>query len=344
MFFLSKSGLIGIDVGTYTIKFAQLNKVGNQFQLRDHSIIRRNQPWVKQTFHDEEPVSSKGELLTITSLSKQLLGTQAAACASMAFCDVRSHQTRGGNDLERITEELGKIGKRNPKERIVNFTPVGDKWLHEKDENVLSISISREWSDQFIDDHEKAGLQCVQLDGIPTAIARSTLLVPNLDITQPVGVIDWGFTRSTFTVCAEGKPLFVRILRGCGLQSFIHKLQETFFLSYDEAQSLLTDRFNLAEQDSTKEQRSIQKVINNELARIEDQITRTMSFLRSYRRKISPSKILLMGGGSSLCQVENWMESFVGVPCSRWSISENGSSSESLVAIAASLSLLGFNK
>ena len=78
------------------------------------------------------------------------------------------------------------------------------------------------------------------MDGLPFVLARAVRLANIPNGSGPIGAIDWGFTRATFCVVSDGRPLFTRHLRKCGFGLLTGAVSRMLGLSEDEATELLT--------------------------------------------------------------------------------------------------------
>jgi Tfp pilus assembly PilM family ATPase len=176
----------------------------------------------------------------------------------------------------------------------------------------------------------QAGLSCEVLDGAPLALARAVQLASGsgfLDQKGPVGLLDWGYRGATFGMATDGRPTFVRFLRGCGISDFVERVQKTLELTLEESESLLVSH-GLPCRDQIEEsllevQEVIAKAGKPVIDELIDQITKSLSFLKAESpddlSKL-PERVWLFGGGATIRNVSTVLAQKVGLPFQTWKL------------------------
>ena len=114
-------GWIGVDVGTHTVKLAQVARDGANVRLHRAAVIQRPATW---NGHDklglEQPISSYPEIQAALECGN-FVGRNAVCSLPMNVCQLRSLNIPPGTDAERrtiIADELAEdwAEQKNPME------------------------------------------------------------------------------------------------------------------------------------------------------------------------------------------------------------------------------------
>jgi Tfp pilus assembly PilM family ATPase len=163
--------------------------------------------------------------------------------------------------------------------------------------NVLAVP--QVWSDQLCDDIAQAGWSCQVVDGLPLALARAVALVHDGNALTPWAALDWGYSQATFCVVVDGKAVYVRGLKKCGLQRVLGSITKELQLSEGEALRLLQEH-GLPEAATTETNSIVAELIEEPLQQLRREIARTIAHLQGQRRTIVPQGVYLFGGGATM--------------------------------------------
>ena len=328
-----QKGWIGVDVGTRTVKLAQVERVDAELRLCEAAVIQRRLPIDVNDVEEMSPVSSEQEIRTALSVGKRFSGRKAACILSMCSCDLRTLDVPLGSETEQrlaIVNQMNSAYSSGNAEREFDFwqTRVPSDEPRSDPENVAVLSVSQQWVGQVSNDLRRAGLRCTMLDGLPLALARLIQMVPLFSDREPVAAVDWGFARTTFFVVSNGRPVFVRNLRGSGLSPVTRSLRETLGVSLDEAQRLLT-RHGLPDSPRGEQTRDeLQVVIGNAAAEplnaIVHELNRTLSFLKGQHPRLLPNRVWLFGGGAVVRNITGFLGAKIGIPVDVWRLESAG--------------------
>lgn len=302
---IQKTGWVGVDVGTSTVKLAQLTRSKKGLRVTGLAIVPRRVAWSIADLADHAPLSSADEMCAAVSLRPSFRGKQAAATLPMALCGVHTLDRPSGGEIE-SHQVRGAI------EMATQRSAEGlqfDVWDAEpEEENGIAkklniLTVATHWSDQLFDDLTESGWSCQTIDGLPLSLARAVALVEPPDSAVPTAALDWGFAKATLCVVVEGRPVYVRNLKNCGLHRLIDKLIEELGVTREESQRLLQE-YGLgrsASSTSLPAGKLVEEIIAEPLARLAGEIQRTFSHLQFQRRAIVPESLYLFGGGATIC-------------------------------------------
>jgi Tfp pilus assembly PilM family ATPase len=322
-----RKGWIGVDVGLSTVKLAQIERVGPELRLCEAVVVQRQRPIDADANDETPPITSEDEIRSALSLGKRFSGRAAACLLSMGACDLAAVDVPVGNEAQQrtaIADRLQGANSSGDLKREFDFWPTevaGDE-LRSDFQPVSVLSVSRPWVAQLANDLRQAGLQCKILDGPPLALARAIQMFAPAGNAGPTAAVDWGFARTTFYVVVDGRPVFARCLRGCGLDRITQSLCEALGVSLDEAQRLLA-RHGVAESTGDEPTRDELKVVISNavaapLSAVVRELNRTLVFLKSQRPALSPQRLWLFGGGAAVKNITGLLGPRIGVPVDIW--------------------------
>ncbi len=319
-------GWIGVDIGTHTVKLAQIERRGPHFALKDAVIVSRSAPWPDTEGLSSSPQPSSGEMVAARSLGEQFSGRLAAATMPMAICELRSMQVPEARDSERRSLIGRELAAANAEGGVREF----DYWHIDNAaesqqavrENVSVVSIATQWARQIAQDHTPARLVCQAIDAVPLTLARAVTLADPGAAARSVAAIDWGYSRATLCVIADGRPIFVRPLRDCGFRTVLASLTESLAVSLDEARQVVTEHGlpNPSSKSAGDLQVAVAEVAASALSNIVDEIKRTLSYLRSHRAVLVPDHVCLFGGGATLRNIDHYLTNKAGITTKRWDL------------------------
>ena len=320
------TGWIGVDIGTHTVKLAQVERRGGRVQVAEALVVRRREPW-QDSGVSAPPVADSGEEMTAgLSLGSGFIGRKAAVSLTMTLCDVRALKVSEepvDQWRESVQRELGIASGWGNEPREFDFWSID--FGNEKSasaENVIAASISQEWAQQVAKDLSAAKLTGQVLDVLPLSLARAIELAAPGSSNVPVAAVDWGYRRATFCVVLSGRPVFVRCLRDASFASVLAALCQSLSISNEEAQKLLTERGLPSPTSSGVDdlQEVIAEVAAQPLQIFAEELERTMTFLRQQRRALIPQKIVLFGGGAAIRNIGPHLSSKMETAVAPWTL------------------------
>lgn len=160
------------------------------------------------------------------------------------------------------------------------------------------------------------------LSCIPLALARAVQMAsPDRDMKM-VAALDLGAASTTFCVVCRGCPLYVRSFRGCHIQRVVDKLRQSLDISQEEAHLVLKDFGLPSTSDHSISIDDIKAVIAEAAAEplqvLIDELNRTLLYLRTHRRALVPSEIVLLGGGASVRGISELLSHKTGLAVKLW--------------------------
>ncbi len=352
-------GWIGVDVGTHAVKLAQVERRGTEYALAEAVVIQRSQPWDDAETLASTVQRSEEELIAARTLGEGFRGSAAATVLPMAVCQLKSMQVPDGTRVERrmrIAKELATSAIPGIPSREFDFWPI-DNALENATvvrENVSVLSLATQWTERVTRDHQRAKLVCQAVDGVPLALGRALRLCERAERTRPVAVLDWGFTRATFCIVLDGRPLFVRCLRDCQFGAVIRMLRDSLALTWDEARRVAKD-FAAGPHADTGDNDPLQSLVSEVVVTAINQLVaeleRTLVYLKSHRAKLMPAQMWLFGGGAAVRGMNSLIEQRINMEVRCWDLGDDlfrsdtaGESPVAMLGPAIALSTLAWEE
>jgi type IV pilus assembly protein PilM len=326
----SSAGWLGIDIGSSTIKIAQIGRSRSGWGLRLGHII----PSPGGRVIDRAAIS--GGVLDdwldsqVCKLFRRR-SSDVACVLSMAVMGMHTLEFPPGSPQETsqmISMELDAAGEPTPREfdsfecRGLTATEAG---LNPR--TVLSLPNSI--GEVIADSLQRHKLQCQTIDSLPCAHARAVSLVDPHGRDAASAVLDWGAVAPTFTLIRSGSPVYCRPLRDCGLQAVLRKAAAPHGLSEGDLQELLSAHARVESSKASGISRtlSVLREISAAAARtLCEELARTLTYLRRQAASLTPDTIWLMGGGALLPDIVPQLNSLLDRPVRLWQLGATSAS------------------
>jgi type IV pilus assembly protein PilM len=316
-------GWIGVDVGTHTVKLAQVVRDGAAVRLHRAAVIQRPAAWIgDDSLGREQPITSQPEIQAALECG-EFVGRNAVCSLPMNICQLRSLNIPPGTEQERrtiIADELAEdwADLQNPME--FDFWEMeaarGDK--SSDGFNVSVIAASRLWIGQLWRDCRRAGMDCWAIDGLPLAMARAMDIAGRVSVGQRVLVVDWGFSNTTLCIVGDGRPLYSRRIQDCAFGRVLESISAAFEVTLDEARHLAESEGLGVSHGGAVSLSDVATAITDAAAPSLDelvrQMTRTLQFTDMQRRHLQPAAIWILGGGASLKNLDKHLTQALSLP------------------------------
>ncbi len=320
-FLRSRTGWIGIDIGTHSLKLAQVESVGGQKQIAHALVI----PLPAASHLTAESVRTGWLTRALRTALPCFRGRTAACGVSMSVTDFRSMNIPPGSRNERremIAQELIDGGIATAEAIEFDFWDGNPK---EENAAVNVLAVSKSFVTQVAEAIQGAGLNCRALDGSPFTLARSLELM-NHDsvVSTPRAVLDWGHRVAHLAIVVDGLPAFSRVLKDCEVGPLVESIAQGLGLSLEDSCELLSTYGVPDPQGTHSEFSEIQELVVDMAAELFDQLTvevdKTLQYLGSHRPELAPTELVLLGGGAAIRNAEAKLSQEFNLPVMRWQL------------------------
>jgi len=305
-------GWVGVDVGTHAVKLAQLSRRGGDVRLHRAAIIQRPTSWsADESLALDQPTSSQLEIRAARECG-QFTGRNAVCSLPMNVCQLRSLGVPPGDNDERRTMIEDELANEWSEQRV---TMEFDFWELETGHtdkasdgfNVNVLGVALPWIRQLTRDCRQAGLDCWAIDGTPLVMARAVALAGGPGGGRRALAVDWGYSNTTICVVGDGRPWYTRRVSDCAFSLALEAIAREFSVTLDQAQHLADTQGITPPTEPADADRMAQSALSDAVRMTMDgligQVQRTLQFVETQRRQLSPVAIWLMGGGASMRNV-----------------------------------------
>ncbi|MGL4514583.1 MAG: hypothetical protein ACRCT8_15955 [Lacipirellulaceae bacterium] len=283
-------GWIGVDVGSKTVKVAQLRRIGDRLELVGAAVTPR---WpVGEASADE---SSRREVESARALAGPLRGKHAAVVLSMSACRLQSTPAEGGASLP-------------PPTCVDGWTVTGDDgYVLEAPQGAV---------ESICEGLGKAGLECRTVDGEPLAIARALRWSAEYTPEALLAGLDWGGSSATFVAGRNGVAHYARSLKIEGVEALYKGVAESLGVSVADAERVVLRRGLLQEADGAPNpaRSPLLRAIEPMVA----ELKRTLNHLGGKLRTKGPQRLYLFGAGGVIPGLAEVLGDRAGVSAEAW--------------------------
>ena len=301
MFFARKTGWIGVDIGTSTVKVVQLGRQNDRLQIAAKAIVPRRRPWV--TLSSSDPLPSADELQAAASFLGDFHGRQTAATLSMSLCDVHrlNRQMGAGPGREAAIRQSIEMATQNSADNW-QYDCWSPQPAQEGTGGTNVLSSLRTWTDQLCEDIATMGWSCQLVDGLPLALARAVQMIQPSASSIPLAALDLGYGEATFCTVVQGEATYVRSLKGCGFERLLQVVSDELNITADEAQRLFQEHGIAAGPTGKLSDTAtlLHELTETFLRELTQEMGRTLAHLKGQRQAVAPEEIYLFGGGATV--------------------------------------------
>lgn len=303
----STSNVLGIDIGTGSIKIVELFWKKNNPFLKSFGIKTLPSKIIEEghiTNSDLLAETLSQLLATIHTLSKHAIvavGGRGMFARELVFPVMTRNELQ-----EAIKWDLDKYIPYIPNSYFFDFSVV-EKGDLETGMKVLVVAAPHELINSITSVIKNVGLLPIAVDVEPLALYRTFTDAKNSMI------IDVGNHLSQFTVFQKGRPVVIRNI-SIGGQRMTEVIMEVLKISFKEAEHLKLDHFNKFNLNISKEYDAVKKQIEMLLDEFNREIRRTAEYCQLQNSDVMIDKIYITGGGSKMNYVVPYLATQLDLP------------------------------
>ncbi|MCE5285863.1 MAG: type IV pilus assembly protein PilM [Pelosinus sp.] len=284
--------ILGIDIGTSTIKIVEVNRQKGQLFLRNAVLLDLPANILEDGYIIG--ITALGTLLQQTIAKNGIKAQEAVVAVSGRSIFVRevAFPTMTKDELkEAIKWDMEKYVPFAPGSYYHDFAIVG-KSSEEAEMKVLLVAAPQDLVSTVVSTVRAAGLKTLAVDIESLAIYRS------LSGAENAVVVDLGGQAAQVIVYQNGSPCVTRAIPING-QRFTETIMRVLELEYAEAETLKQRQRNLLKKDLEDESvlHTQLSVLVSELAK---EIRRTLEYFQMQNKYAVVDKVFLTGGGAKL--------------------------------------------
>lgn len=334
MSFFSKT-IVGLDVGTSSVKIIQLKPSGNQWQLAamgmaeipNDSLEVKNQDVQRSTIIESiKRVFKESGIKTkkvVTSLSGDSVIIRYVKLPFMT-----AEELRGA-----IQKEAEQYIPLNIDQVVLDFQILGETQEDgQKKLDVLLVAAKIDVVDQHLSMLKSAGLSPIIID-VDAFALQNAYEINRLEPTEEtVALINLGASLSTINILEGSNTRFTRDIPVAG-NDFTKEIQKEFNLKFSEAEelkkshgaiSMEEDDFSLSSV-SQKDDRVLRMsdAMTPVLNKLLGEIRRSFDYYETQARKKTVERVILLGGSARLKNVNRFLANKLGIPVEHFAAFRN---------------------
>ncbi len=302
--------IFGLDIGSYSIKAAQVKYHGSSAELFAASIVDMPDP--------NEALTKKDRKGLIESIKKAVVLSKphhidtryvsSALPESKVYSDIITLPQMEEEELKTaVPFEAAKHMPLTLEEAYIEFSPI--EITKDKKSKIMVVGAPRELVDFYRQIIAQAGMELVSLEVKPTAAARALL---NEEMRkQAILILDIGANNSSITIFLEGNIIVATTVFSGG-ELFVKGVMKELKIERGEAIKMA----EIAEKDEEKKN-AILRILFPLFDDLVSKIQKAISFHQTNSpKKTTIDKILLTGGGAITPGLEDYIKQNVGVETS----------------------------
>lgn len=310
MFFARSKGVVGLDIGSATVKLVELKeKKGGQYQLQRIGI----EPLSPEAIVDGSIMDSS---LVVDAIQK--LNEQTGVKSPNFATSVSGHSVI----IKKIelpmmsADELDESIQWEAEQHIpfdindvrLDYVTLGEAEHGREEMEVLLVAVKREKVNDYVSVISQAGKSPVVVDIDAFAIYNVYELNYDLDPLKNVALINMGAGVTNINMVVRGESVFWRDISFGGNQ-FTEALQREFNLSFDQAE--LLKRGETVGSYSAADARRVLDGVSEEMA---NEIQKTFDFFSATSSEGAVDELVLSGGCALTANLLEVLRERFGVP------------------------------
>jgi len=294
MFFSKKNHLVGLDIGSKTLKVAEVVKAANGFVLKKIGFLDIAPGMIEDGFikKPEEVADSLRQLFKAYNIKERNVAISIGGYSVIIKKILLEHMTE--DELqEKIRFEAEQYIPFDIDEVNIDFQILGENEHNPNQMNVLLVAAKKEIINDYVNLVHNAGLNLCVID--TDTFALQNIFEANYDTPDElVALIDVGAVKTSINVMKNNSSVFVRdVSFGCG--QINQKIIEAAGCTLEEAEQIKHDPE--ANKIPVEELNSITRVVIDNWC---TEIRRAVDFYYSTAPEDQITKIFLSGGGAKI--------------------------------------------
>ncbi|HID76451.1 MAG TPA: hypothetical protein EYP56_10695 [Planctomycetaceae bacterium] len=357
MMFRRKRGWIGIDFGDRALKVAQVVREAGRMRIAHSALMWRPAGTAQGGGGADRSGWSSQDIAAALALDFGLSGRQAACMLPMECSELCAVSIPPGSPEERRATVADELAQRYPDDAATRAfvywdCPVPASQGAGPRENTLVLTAPRELVTGMAEQLAEARLACQVMDGPPFVLARAAAMAFPGSTDEAVGVVEWGYSSSTFCISRQGYPQYTRHLRNCGAGQLVEAVGHALNLREDESIELVFGcGLDGAGPGGRDEQVTaiLAEIATPVFGSLAEEIRKTLTYVEMQYPDLLPSWLCLLGDGATVDGAARALSENLEMPVRLWQMASEGmaqhpshAAPQPLLAAAAALSVLAW--
>jgi len=304
-----KNELVGLDIGTSSVKVIQLKRAGKGFELL-HLGIAAIPP---ETIVDGVIMDANAVVSTINQIfAENAIKTKDVAVAvsghSVIVKKIRMTQMKEEELRESIQWEAEQYIPFAIEDVNIDFQIIGPPTAESQEMDIILVAVKKDIINDYQAIISSAGLQVAVVDVDAFALENAYTASYGINPNELVALVNLGAAVMTINILKNGVSAFTRD-SVFGGNRYTEAIQKGLALSYDQAEKLKMGQEG--EAHTFEDAKPMIAEVNNELA---GEIRRSFDFFRSSSQDEPIHKLILSGGSALLPGVLEFLSQNLEIP------------------------------
>jgi type IV pilus assembly protein PilM len=293
--FRKKKHLIGLDIGSHTVKVIQVREEKKGLTLVNFGLAPVPPHSIQEGVIKEADMIAKviRNLIANLNINEKYVATSVSGYAVM----IKKIEVPAMSEeaLEQsMFQELGQYIPYNTQEVHVDYQILGIAQDRPNNMEVLLVAAKKEAVDDYLNLINLAGLEAAVIDIDFFALSNAYEVIHGVSPNDTVALVDIGANKISINVVLAGVPVFTRDIALGGAQ-ITTEIQNRFGLTYEQA-----ERVKLGEGMERFGAHELEETFFNTAKGWSMEVKRALDFFHATYRETNINKILLSGGSCRL--------------------------------------------
>ncbi len=307
--------LIGIDIGSHTIKLVELSGWGLNRRLRrlGRALVPKN-AIVDGAVREPEALEYTLKALIENCQPKLRRGASSVSGYSVIVKKIKVPYDNERDIEENLIFEAENYVPFEIEEVYLDFNLIGPSKTpkSEKGSEIFLVAAKKEVVDSYADLLQNSGIRPAVIDVDGFAIGNAFEGAKGV-IDDSVVLMDIGATKSTFSIIKAGMPLFTRDMAIGGGQ-ITKSIGEALGIEFSEAESLKIRGIN-----DPVITRDVSRIVKDYVEEWAHEVRKAIEFFKSNSEALDAPKALYLTGGCSLLRgICDVFEDIIGIETKRF--------------------------
>lgn len=304
-----RKGLVGLDIGTSSVKVVQLQRSRSRYSLVALGISPINPETIIDGVIMDAPTVSNAIQQIFT---QNKIGVKEVAVSvsghSVIVKKITVPRTKKTELREAIAWEAEQHIPYSIEDVNLDFQILEGTGQSEGEMEVLLVAVKKDTVNEYLAVISAAGLKAVVVDVDAFALENALEISGDVKPNDVVALINVGAAVTTINVLQGGVSEFTRDSALAG-NRYTESLQKSLGLSYEQAEALKMGSDVLGH--DFKEAKPVIEMVNAELA---GEIRRSFEFYSSSAQSKTIHRILLSGGCARLPELSSYLSQSLALP------------------------------
>lgn len=307
MFFSKKKEIVGIDIGSSSVKLVQLKEQKGAYTLQNVGVL----PLPPEAIVDNTLMDSSSIVETIKNVIKSLdIKAIEAACSVSGNSVIIRKIALPAMPPEELDDQIHWEAEQyipfDINDVNIDFQILAPDEHDPSKMNVLLVASKKDIVNDYLTVFNEAGLKLVIVDVDSFAVQNCFELNYDIDPEEVSALINIGASIMNLNIVKDGVSLFTRDVQ-MGGNLYTEEIQKQFGVSSEEAERMKITGECL-------DQGRLQGIIGRVNETLALEMRRSLDFYNSTAGEGRISKVLLSGGGAKTAMLPDAVSQRLGIP------------------------------